>query len=360
MNIRSNYYLLFLSLFFFACLKRESKIIINQKIGLGEFLYLSVSEGEGNSKLVDSFKVEDNKTPTVFFLKNDTSKMYSITSGFNNYKIDFIKDNEVINIEADFFNRTSVISNSPATQSIVWFNTEQSKLLVKLNNFEKKKDLQNDVVKINALKKKISLNYINYADSVKNPTAFMMVYNNVDFGNQYDSLSKFIARAKVKFKFYLPFLLLEKKVQNYLSVMKDELLVGDNFPDFKLPGINGQESVLAGRKKFTFVDFWASWNPHTLLYTRPKMETFNKFDKDKLRMVSIALDPDKKIWEDYLKINKIAWTNLIDVDLWDGKAINTVKFDSIPANYLVAPNGKIVAKAIKPDSLIMILRKFIN
>ena len=63
--------------------------MVNQKTGLGEFLYLSVSDGEGNSKRIDSFKVEDNKKPTIFIVDNDTSKMYSITSSFNNYKIDF-------------------------------------------------------------------------------------------------------------------------------------------------------------------------------------------------------------------------------------------------------------------------------
>lgn len=352
--------MLLLSLFFLACSKKQSKIIINQKVGLGEYLYLSVSDGEGMSKLVDSFKVEDNKVQTIFFIKNDTSKMYSITSSFNNYKIDFIKDIEVVNIEADFFNRTNKILNSPATKSILWFNAEQSKLIDELSGFEKRKDLQNDPAKINSLRKKISLNYINYADSVKNPTAFMMVYNNVDFGNQHDSLSKFIARAKVKFKSYQPFMVLEKKVQNYLSVMKEEFVVGDKFPDFKLPDINGMESVLIDKQKFTFVDFWATWNPNTLFYTKPKIEIFNTIDKNKLKMVSVALEPDKKAWGNYLKKNKIAWTNLIDVAMWNGSAINTVKFDSIPSNYLIAPNGTIVAKAIRPDSLRQVLNRFIK
>jgi Thioredoxin-like len=333
--------------------------VVNQKTGLGEFLYLSVSDGEGNSKRIDSFKVEDNKKPTIFIVDNDTSKMYSITSSFNNYKIDFIKDNKVVNINADFFNRTNEISNSPATQSISKFNTEQGKLISQLSVLEKN-NFPNQKILIYSLRKKIAKNYINYADSVKNATAFMIVYNHVDFGNNYNSLAKFISRAKVKFNSYKAFIVLEKKVQNYLSVMKEELVVGDKFPDFKLPDVNGMESVLTDKQKFTFVDFWASWNPHALAYTKPKIEIFNTIDKSKLKMVSVALEPDKREWANYLKSNKITWKNLIDVDMWNGKAINIVKFDSVPSNYLVAPNGKIVAKAIHPDSLFRVLKRYIK
>ncbi|MCZ4223195.1 TlpA family protein disulfide reductase [Pedobacter rhodius] len=353
-------YLVFITIFFLACEKKENKIIVNQKVGLGEFLYLSVSDNEGDSKIIDSFKVADNKQPTVFFINDDAPKMYSITSSFNNYKVDFIKDNKVIEVDVDFFARNNRVKNSPATQSIIKFNALQAKLISQLSKLEKAKDLQNSIASRNSLRKKIELNYINYADSVKNPIAFMLIYNNVDFGNQYNSLSKFMARAKVKFGSYQPFIALGKKVENYLSVMKEELLVGNKFPDFKLPGANNEEAVLADKGKFTFIDFWASWNPHSLVYTKPKIEVFNVFDKAKLRMVSVALEPDRKVWRKYLEDNKINWQNLIDIEMWNGKAINTIKFDSIPSNYLIAPNGKIIAKSIKPDSLRIVLNKFVK
>ena len=49
------------------------------------------------------------------------------------------------------------------------------------------------------------------------------------------------------------------------------------------------------------------------------------------------------------------WKQLIDVKLWRGPAVNALKFDSIPFNYLVDPNGKIIAKAIKADSLLTVV-----
>jgi hypothetical protein len=37
--------------------------------------------------------------------------------------------------------------------------------------------------------------------------------------------------------------------------------------------------------------------------------------------------------------------------MWQGPAVRTLLFDSIPFNFLVGPHGKIIDKAIKPDSL---------
>jgi hypothetical protein len=42
------------------------------------------------------------------------------------------------------------------------------------------------------------------------------------------------------------------------------------------------------------------------------------------------------------------------------KLPKTWKFDSIPFNYLVGPDGRILAKAIKPDSVMYVLNKFVK
>jgi hypothetical protein len=49
---------------------------------------------------------------------------------------------------------------------------------------------------------------------------------------------------------------------------------------------------------------------------------------------------------------------VIDQEMWAGPAARALRFDSIPINFLVAPGGRVVAKAIPPDSLLTVLATY--
>jgi hypothetical protein len=51
---------------------------------------------------------------------------------------------------------------------------------------------------------------------------------------------------------------------------------------------------------------------------------------------------------------------LIDEQMWAGPVARTLRFDSIPFNFLLGKDGRILAKGISPDSLLQTLKKFIN
>jgi hypothetical protein len=48
--------------------------------------------------------------------------------------------------------------------------------------------------------------------------------------------------------------------------------------------------------------------------------------------------------------------NLIDTGVWQGAVIRQWRIDSIPFNWLIGPDGKIVRKAIPRDSLFASIR----
>jgi hypothetical protein len=66
------------------------------------------------------------------------------------------------------------------------------------------------------------------------------------------------------------------------------------------------------------------------------------------------------VWTDLITKANYSWPQLIDEKMWRGTAAKTLKFDSIPFNFLVSPQGRILAKAIRPDSLIIVLKKVIQ
>jgi hypothetical protein len=51
---------------------------------------------------------------------------------------------------------------------------------------------------------------------------------------------------------------------------------------------------------------------------------------------------------------------LIDKEMWQGQTAAKLVFDSIPFNFLVGPDQRILAKAIPADSVPAVLSQFIK
>lgn len=77
-------------------------------------------------------------------------------------------------------------------------------------------------------------------------------------------------------------------------------------------------------------------------------------------MVSIALDDEKERWIDAIKKDTLPWTQLVDEKMWFGPTAKTLKLDSIPFNFLVDKQGRILAKAIRPDSLHSAIARYLK
>jgi len=203
--------------------------------------------------------------------------------------------------------------------------------------------------------------YINYADSVSSPAAFLFIYNNVDFGNDHQGLKNFISRAAQRFPDNNEIQKLKQRTLEYLRIFEKEYNVGDYLPELTLPDKSGQIfSTYSVKGKYVFMDFWSTWCSACLKYDQVKATAKRNFPGDKFEVVSIALDSEKDTWRHYIEANKFNWVQLIDEKMWRGPTIKAYSIDSIPFNFLLAPDGKILSKAIKSDSVMQVLSKLIN
>jgi thiol-disulfide isomerase/thioredoxin len=317
------------------------KITVSAKIGLDEKIYLSKILFDGNTKLIDSAIVISNKEPLIFNYPNAEEGVYELTSTFNNFKIMFISDNNDLKIQADYFTRTASL-NSAATNSLLKF-----------------RELQGEHAK---LKDSIYFkNLINYEDTVKSPATFTYVFNEVDFGNNFQGLKEFIARAAKRFPSYQPVKDIQQHANNFLKIMEEEYNVGDQLPSLALPDRNNKKYSTAQLKgKLYFIDFWSTFCPACVAYTDVKKQALKIFPASRFAMVSVALDPEPADWKRYVVGEKLSWPQLIDQKVWEGTAVKTLKFDSIPTNFLVSREGKVLAKAIPKDSLLSTIRRFLK
>ena len=80
----------------------------------------------------------------------------------------------------------------------------------------------------------------------------------------------------------------------------------------------------------------------------------------KFETVGIALDAEKETWRQTIIRNRLPGTQLIDDRMWRGMAAYSFKIDSIPFNFLISPEGKILAKAIPKDAVFETVSEFVR
>ncbi|RWU06380.1 redoxin domain-containing protein [Pedobacter chitinilyticus] len=133
--------------------------------------------------------------------------------------------------------------------------------------------------------------------------------------------------------------------------------VGVAAMDFTQNDPNGKAVKLSDFKgKYVLIDFWASWCGPCRNENPNVVEAFNKFKDKNFTILGVSLDggntrTTKEQWLKAVEDDKLAWTQVSDMQGWNNEVSTAWGIRSIPANFLVDPNGKIVAKDLRGGAL---------
>ena len=122
--------------------------------------------------------------------------------------------------------------------------------------------------------------------------------------------------------------------------------------DFSLPDAGGKLVRLSDyHGKYVLVDFWASWCM-PCRQENPNVKTaFERFKSKNFTIISVSIDEQasKAAWLQAIKADGLPWTQLLDASQ---KVRDLYGVTYIPANFLIDPNGRIVAANLRDKALI--------
>lgn len=358
-----------LAAFASACNKHNG-FVINGKITNAEGKYLYLDELKVSSSVpVDSVKLKKDGSFT-FKGKISYPNFYLIRLNKKNFVTMLVDTTEKITVYGDAanFSRDYIVEGSPGSLLVQELNNKLTKTKHKLdsihnriNAFRSREDYSIQKIRWDQELADIKQSQIRYSTDFiqKHPfsmSSVLALYQKFDDSNyviqDLQSLKVAASALNTMFPKSLHVMALYANTKGLMEEQKNSKLkqfiadYGENSPDIKLPNYNGRDvslSSLAG--KVVLIQFWSAMNRDSRIQNQALVELYSKYKSRGLEIYQVSVDTDRSAWLNAIEQDGLSWINVGDMK-GSITALNFYNVQSIPSNYILDRERRIVAKNV--------------
>jgi len=171
--------------------------------------------------------------------------------------------------------------------------------------------------------------------------------------NFYDSIT-------TAFENEYPNLEIAKKLREKVSRLQ-QTSIGGIAHDIEMKTPDGMAINLSSvQKKYTLIDFWASWCGPCRSESKTLIDIYKKYNTKGFEIYGVSLDTNKDKWLKAIEKDNRTWTNVSSLQGFKTPASFDYAVTSLPDNYLIDANRKIIAKNIHGEELITLIDNLLN
>jgi len=139
------------------------------------------------------------------------------------------------------------------------------------------------------------------------------------------------------------------------------LSVGHKAPDFMLVDeVYKPVRISDFKGKYLMIDFWASWCAPCRKENPNVVKMYAKFKGKGLNILGVSLDEKREDWTRAIAADHLTWQQVSEFKNFNGPIVKSYHVEAIPSNFILDPQGNIVAKNITGADLEDFLNKTLS
>jgi peroxiredoxin len=137
-----------------------------------------------------------------------------------------------------------------------------------------------------------------------------------------------------------------------LVTFDQNVAIGKEAPDFTQNDTSGHPVTLSSfRGKYVLLDFWASWCGPCRQENPNVVAVYHKYHDKGFEIIGVSLDQQGEAWKKAINADQLSWIHVSDLKYWNNALVKLYGIRGVPQNFLIDPQGKIIARGLRGDDL---------